>query len=169
MMRPLLTIILCCLLSPVVIAEATQIATVLRLTPLHTEPFSDAKKLISLRAKQQVIILQRKGGWYQVRNDSYTGWLRMSHVRFGSGKITQQNGAGLEQTLRFLSTGRSGADGVTVATGIRGLDAADVANAKPDHKAVASLKEFQVQPDQARQFAQDAQLKSQPFRYFKKK
>jgi hypothetical protein len=169
MMRPLLSLILCCLLSPVAIAEEAQLATVLRQTPLQAEPFSDADKLTTLQAKQQVTIMQRKGGWYQVHSAAITGWLRMSHVRFGDGKNTPQNGAGLDQTLRFLSTGRSGADGVTVATGIRGLDAADIANARPDHKALARLNDFQVEPGQAKEFAAGALLKSQSLRYFKEK
>jgi glucose-6-phosphate dehydrogenase assembly protein OpcA len=147
---------------------AEQLATVLQQTELRAEPFDDATSLAAIRAKQQVSVIQRKGGWYQVRNGRQTGWLRMSHVRFGDGTTTstQQNGSGLAQSLRFLSTGRSGADGVTVATGIRGLDAADIANAKPDRQALNRLNRFQAKPARARQFAASAQLKTQPLGYF---
>jgi hypothetical protein len=169
MTRPLLALILCCLFPPALLA-AEQLATVLQQTELRAEPFDDATSLAAIRAKQQVSVIQRKGGWYQVRNGRQTGWLRMSHVRFGDGSTptTQQNGSGLAQSLRFLSTGRSGADGVTVATGIRGLDAADIANAKPDRQALNRLNRFQASPARAQQFAASARLKTQPLGYFDK-
>lgn len=168
--RPLLALILCCLFPPALLA-AEQLATVLQQTELRAEPFSDATPLAAIGAKQQVTVIQRQGGWYQVRSGKQTGWLRMSHVRFGDSTTatttgTQQSGSGLAQTLRFLSTGRSGADGVTVATGIRGLDAADIANAKPDRQALNRLNRFQAKPARARQFAASAQLKTQPLGYF---
>ncbi|MEN8169872.1 MAG: SH3 domain-containing protein [Pseudomonadota bacterium] len=163
MIRPLL--ILCCLLPSAALA-AEQLATVLQQTTLRAEPFSDAAQILTLKARQQVTVLQRKGGWYQVRSAGQSGWLRMSRVRFGSGATTQNSSSGLGQALSFLTTGRSGSSGVTVATGIRGLDSADVANAKPDHQALKRLKQFQANPDQARQFARNAQLKSQPVGYF---
>jgi hypothetical protein len=164
MTRPLLAFILCCLFPPALLA-AEQLATVLQQTELRAEPFADAAPLASLGAKHQVSVLKRQGGWYQVRSGKLRGWLRMSHIRFSSGSTTPQQDAGLAQTLRFLSTGRSGASGVTVATGIRGLDAADIANATPDHQALSRLDRFQAKPERARQFAASAQLKSQPLGY----
>lgn len=169
MMRPALTLILCSLLTPIALAEEAQIATVLQGSALLEEPYSDAKEISQLKAKQQVTVLQRKGGWYQVSSGDTSGWLRMSRIRFGDGTQAKPDGEGLSQTLRFLSTGRSGADGVTVATGIRGLDSADVSNAKPDHKAVETLSQFHVAPDEAKAFAAQAQLQTQPLGYFKQK
>lgn len=171
MTRPLRALTLSALCAVCAVCSSTllaaeQLATVLQPTTLQAEPFADAAPLASLRAKQQVTVLQRQGGWYQVRSGKQRGWLRMSHLRFGEGATTAPPGAGLAQTLRFLSTGRSGADGVTVATGIRGLDSADMANAKPDRQALSRLNRFQARPERARQFADSAQLKSQPLGYF---
>ncbi|MCW8917280.1 MAG: SH3 domain-containing protein [Gammaproteobacteria bacterium] len=165
MMRPLFALLLCSLLSPALFA-AEPLATVLQPTTLRAEPFADAAPLATLKAKQQVRVVQRKGGWYQVRSGQQRGWLRMSHLRLGDGATAPKGDSGVAQTLRFLGTGRSGADGVTVATGIRGLDAADMANAKPDHRALQRLDRYQAQPEQARQFAASARLKSQPLGYF---
>lgn len=169
MMRPALTLILCCLLSSLTFAEEIQLATVLQRSALLDAPYSDAKEITQLKAKQQVTVLQRRGGWYQVSSNGASGWLRMSRIRLGDGTTSKPDGEGLSQTLRFLSTGRSGADGVTVATGIRGLDSADVSNAKPDHKAVEALSQFHVAPDEAKAFAAQAQLQTQPLGYFKQK
>jgi hypothetical protein len=166
MMRPLFVLLLCSLLPPALVA-AEQPAHLLQPTTLRAEPFADAAPLATLKAKQQVRVLQRKGGWYQVRSGKQSGWLRMSHLRLGDGTTTAQKGdSGVAQTLRLLGTGRSGADGVTVATGIRGLDAADVANARPDHQALQRLDRYLSKAEQARQFAASARLKSQPLGYF---
>lgn len=165
-MRPLLTLFLCCLLSPALMADGPQqSATVLRDSPLMAEPFSDASNIATLAAKQQVTVLQRKGGWYQVESDQQRGWVRMSHIRFGDAAATQGDGSGLAKTLQFLSTGRSGASGVTVATGIRGLSAADVANAKPDHESINKLEAFQASPKAAKAFAGKTKLQSQQIAY----
>jgi hypothetical protein len=168
MKRSLLSLILYSLLLPIAYAAGPQTATVLQQSKLHEAPYSDAAAIASLKAKQQVTVIRRKGGWYQVQSGKQRGWLRMSRVRLGTGGRQAGDGAeGLAQTLRFLSTGRSGASGVTVATGIRGLEAADVANAKPNHQAVGRLNYYRVQPEQARVFARNAKLKSQPLGYMK--
>lgn len=152
------------LLSTALFAEE-QIATTLKATQLFSEPYSDATVITNVAAKQQVTVIERKGGWYQVEQRGQSGWLRMSAIRFGNGETAKRDGKGLAQTLRFLSTGRSGANGVTVATGIRGLDAADVANAKPDHDAVKQLERYSANPQAARKFARNARLKTQQLGY----
>ena len=167
MKRTLLTLLLCCLLSPALHA-GEQRATTLKQTELRSEPYSDARVVTSLRARQSVTVVQRKGGWYQVRSAGHRGWLRMSHIRLGDGASAGSDGSGLAQTLRFLGTGRSGASGVTVATGIRGLDAADVANATPNHGAVNRLERYKASPTAAKSFARNVHLKSQPLGYISK-
>ena len=166
MRRILFTLALCGLFSPALLAEE-QLATILQQTDLRAEPYSDARTLTTLKTRQRVKVIQRKGGWYQVRSGSHSGWMRMSHLRLGSGSGTFSGGNGVSETLRFLNTGRSGSSGVTVATGIRGLDAADVANARPNHQAVAGLERFYAHPDRVRQFARDSNLRTQPLGYLK--
>jgi len=148
-------------------AQDAQTATALRNTELRAEPYSDAVVVTRVKAKSKLTILQRKGGWYQARDSKRrTGWLRMSTIRMGEASA-QSGDSGVGQTLRFLSTGRSGSSGVTVATGIRGLDSADVANATPDHAAVKKLDRFKVSAASARAFALNANLRSHDVRYVK--
>jgi len=145
--------------------EAEEGATLLRATELRSEPYSDASVITTLKAHTTLTILQRKGGWYQARTGSQQiGWVRMSTIRLGELKT---GGSGIGDTLRFLNSGRSGSSGVTVATGIRGLDSADVANAKPDHHAVKHLEHFHVSADQARAYASQGKLKSRKLGYMK--
>jgi hypothetical protein len=148
--------------------QAEQAAVTLRDSTLRATPHSDAAAISKLKAKTSLQIMQRKGGWYQARDAKrHTGWIRMSHIRLGDGKSSENKGGGVAQTLNFLSTGRSGASGVTVATGIRGLDSADVSNAKPDHKAVKKLDRYKVSSVSAKQFAGKGELHEQKLRYFK--
>lgn len=149
-------------------AQDAQTATALRDTELRAEPFSDAAVVTKVKAKSKLTVLQRKGGWYQARDSkSRTGWLRMSTIRLGEATNAKSGDSGIGQTLRFLSTGRSGSSGVTVATGIRGLDSADVANATPDHAAVKKLDRFKVSAASAKAFALNANLRSHDVRYVK--
>lgn len=167
-LRTLFVLFSAFLISQPLQAAEPQQATVLRDTELRADPFSDAVVVTRVRAESSLRVLQRRGGWYQVRDkQKRTGWLRMSTIRFGDGNsaASDNGGNGLEKTMRFLSTGRSGASGTTVATGIRGLDSADMSNATPDHAAVKQLDSFKVSAKDARAFAQTAELDSQELDY----
>lgn len=161
MRRLLLLVTLNLIVIPSLHAE--QGAYLLRDTSLLSEPYSDAREITELHSKTVITILERRGGWYQVRTAKHqTGWLRMSTIRLGE---IQSGSSGVGETLRFLESGRSAASGVTVATGIRGLDAADVANASPNHLAVKHLDRYQTSAARARAFAAEAKLRSQPLSY----
>ncbi len=165
MNRGLLLTLSLLLLAPALSAQEEAVA--LRDTTLRAEPHSDAAAITTIKAKSKLQILQRKGGWYQAWDNSQkSGWLRMSHIRLGSSSDGSRGG-GLAQTLNFLSTGRSGASGVTVATGIRGLDAADVSKATPDHAAVKKLDSYQVSSANAEKFAASGKLHAIKLRYLK--
>lgn len=162
-------LLLALLFIPVVLYAQSQVAVTLRDTTLRTSPHSDAKKVTMLKAKTVLQILKRQGGWYQVWDGGkHSGWLRMSHIRIRTvGSKAKKRDSGVAQASKFLSTGRSGASGVTVATGIRGLDAADVSNAKPNHDAVKKLDSYKVNTASAVQFASDGELHETELRYFK--
>lgn len=167
MKRPIL-LLLALLLSPPAMAGQ---ATVLRDSELRAEPYADAAVVTTLRANSRLDVMKRQGGWYQVRDGQQRhGWLRMSAVRLGAIDTSKSvDGKGIGQTLQLLQTGRSGSSGTTVATGIRGLDADDVSQAKPDHQALEQLAHYQVTPKTARSFATKAQLHTQPIGYLPEK
>lgn len=164
MMRRLLLLVTLNLIL-ITALQAEQGAYVLRDTSLLSEPYSGAREITELQSKTVVTILQRRGGWYQARTaNRQTGWLRMSTIRLGE---MESGSSGVGETLRLLESGRSAASGVTVATGIRGLDAADVANATPNHLAVKRLDRYQTSAARSRSYATEAKLRSQPLSYMK--
>ena len=140
-------------------------ARIIRDTNLWAEPFTDAKGLGQLKANSIVSKEGRKGGWYKISFEGKVGWVRMSALRLGT--TPAKGDSGLASTLRFLETGRSGSSGVTVATGIRGLDVADVANATPDYEAVKAFKQKGVHNSQTRRFAKIGHLVPTKLAYMK--
>lgn len=145
-------------------AFAADAGRVLREAPLRDAPYSDAAETATLAAETDVAVLERRGGWYRVEAGEHgEGWVRMTALRLGKPQEGGDSGAG--SLLQFLSTGRSGSSGVTVATGIRGLDAADMTNARPDHEAVERLAAFRADPDEARRFAGAAALTGHELAY----
>jgi len=131
---------------------------------LYKKPFSDAEVLASLHADGMVTVIKRKGGWYQVESaNNLSGWMRMNTLRFSEQKEAKGNGnvQGLRQTIKLFKTGRSGTSGVTVATGIRGLNSADLANSMPDHNGLKQLSNYMSDRGASEEFAASAHLTSQ--------
>ncbi|MES9962773.1 MAG: hypothetical protein ABW116_04495 [Candidatus Sedimenticola sp. 20ELBAFRAG] len=149
--------------------SASELASVVRATELRSEPFRDATVLAGIQPRSSVLVTDRKGGWYQAKFGEYQGWVRMTALRFvqpgadGSSSGVEEAGS----AFRFLTTGRSGYTGVTAATGIRGLDSADMMSAVPDRKAVDNLEWFKVEPAELKQFAADGGLSPRKVSYIK--
>jgi hypothetical protein len=150
------------LLAPLTLMA--QQTSVVRDTDLKKEPFADAATITVVKAKAKVDVGERRGGWYQAKNsDGKAGWLRLTSVLLSS---TQGRGdSGVAATAKLLQTGRSGSTGVTAATGIRGLDSADVVNSNPDTAAVARLDALKINSAETRRFAADEQLSAQGIDY----
>src|SRR5512139_1040771 len=154
LMLPLITVL------PVM----AQQASVVRDTDLKAEPFADAKSVDQLKATQQVEVGERRGGWYKAKSsDGKSGWLRLTAILLNSKQGAGNSGVG--STAQFLSTGRSGSSGVTAATGIRGLDSADVVNSTPNIAAVEKLDALNVTSDDSRGFAAKEHLTAQSIDY----
>ncbi len=161
MKRRLLSLLLLCGLS---LAAQADPAHVIRATELKDKPFSDAATVLPLAEKAVVEVLAREGGWYKVKVQGKQGWVRMTALRLGDGSA-KPGDSGVGSALQFLSTGRSGSSGVTVATGVRGLDAADITNAVPDAKAVEGMDKLAVNADEARRYAAEQKLSAQQIAY----
>lgn len=122
---------------------------------LYANPYFDADTTIGLQKRTSVTVISRKGAWVQVEANTERGWLRLHQIRLGDGKRKRKSGfAGLSYLWNVGQTGRSGARGITATTGIRGLDADDLKNAKPDKRALDKLSSLAVMPKSAREFAE---------------
>jgi len=136
-------------------------------TSLNSAPYSDAGTVASLPVSTNVNIIARQGAWYHVRLDSgQDGWLLMTSIRMNS---TSSGSSGSSWGFGWLSSlfesGRSGATGVTATTGVRGLNTGDIANAKPNPQAANEITAWSATPQQARQFAQQLDLKPEQVAY----
>lgn len=149
-MREKLRLILgACLLGlPLLVTAGT--ASVGQPTELRATPHSDATAVKPLAVGTAVEVLQRQGGWYEVKTAEGQGWIRMSSVQLAE-PAAQGGGAG--DALSFLSSGRSTATQATASTGVRGLDEAQLAKAEPDLAALSQMEGLAAKEADARQFA----------------
>lgn len=126
---------------------------------LYASPHFDADTTIGLKKRTSVTVISRSGAWVHIEANKKRGWLRLHQIRLGDGKRKRKSGfAGLSYLWNVGQTGRSGARGITATTGIRGLDADDFKNAKPDKRALKQLVSMAVTPEIAREFAEKSGL-----------
>jgi hypothetical protein len=126
---------------------------------LMATPHSDAKPAGQLAANTMVDILERRGGWLRISAKGTSGWAKLHQVRVGEGPQAQKSGESLAILKNVGETGRSGSTGIVATTGIRGMSAEELKNAKPDPAAVKAIERYRVTASQAREYAKSAGLK----------
>lgn len=126
---------------------------------LKATPHSDAKSAGQLAANTTVGILERRGGWLRISASGKSGWAKLHQVRVGEGPEAKKSGEGLAILKNVGQTGRSGSQGIVATTGIRGMSAEELKNAKPDPAAVKTIERYRVNASQAREYAKAAGLK----------
>ena len=126
---------------------------------LKATPHSDAKAAGQLAANTTVDILERRGGWLRISGAGKSGWAKLHQVRAGEGPETKRSGEGLAILKNVGQTGRSGSTGIVATTGIRGMSAEELKNAKPDPAAVQAVERYRANANQAREYAKAAGLK----------
>lgn len=132
---------------------------------LKREPFIDAPTLQKLQLDSEVAIIKRQGGWMRVQPAAgESGWLKLVHLKLAPSS-TAKGDDGLGALWHVARSGRSGNSAVTVSTGVRGLDAEAMKNARPDPAAVEKLKTYAALPAQAERFAEQASLQRRALAY----
>ena len=149
------------LLAPALcIAEA---ATVIRATELKQAPATDAATAGQLAENAKVDALERQGGWTRVRSaGGAEGWVRMLALRYEGAGAARQGDSGITQAINVARTGTSGTQ---VTTGVRGLDADQLANAKPNTAELKKLERYSAGKDAAAAFAERGPLRAQQVSY----
>ena len=140
-------------------AASAEAARIRAATKLLSRPATSASTVTALKAGAAADIFERKGFWAHVRSGGKTGWLKLSSLSLGSGGSASQVAA--------LASGRTGSKNVVSASGGRGLDAADLARAKPDNAAVAGLARQAVSEAAAEKFARAGKLKTRRIAYLR--
>lgn len=133
-------------------ASAQDAGVTVRASALMQEPYSDAAQLAELPEQTAVTVLARQGAWMQVQAGDQSGWLRLLNVRLGGG-VRAQGDSGV---AKAVNVALSGSSGTAVATGVRGLDQEQIANATPDLAALDRLDAFAASEADARALASEA-------------
>jgi hypothetical protein len=141
--------------------QSHQTGVIIKPAQLMAKPYSDAKPLHSLAKDTKVNIIKRKGGWYQIKSNKLTGWVRMMALRKNPGT----NKTGSLQDSLSLATGRMGSGNVAATSGIRGLDEENLKAAKNDNEAVKQLENFAITKQQALAFGRKNNLQQQQIPY----
>ncbi len=145
---------------------ATQSGVVRTDAELRAAPYTDAHLLTTLPKDLPLGIQERRGGWIRVKTDPYgEGWIRLHQVRIGDGADRERSSVSGLSALWRSFTGRGGSRGLVATTGIRGLEAQDLRDTKPDPEAVKELEGYRVAESEARAFAAAAGLKPQQVSY----
>ena len=134
---------------------AAEPATVIKPAELKQEPASDAATLATLPENTAVDALERKGGWTRVKTSAGEGWVRMLSLRLGGATTPKPGASGLTQAFNVA---RSGTSGTQTTTGVRGLDADQIANAQPNPAELAKLEKFAANREAAASFATEGKL-----------
>ena len=79
----------------------------------------------------------------------------MLSLRFGGATTAKPGASGLTQAFNVARTGTSGTQ---ATTGVRGLDAEQIANAQPNPAELAKLEKFAADRDAAASFAAQGKL-----------
>ncbi len=140
-------------------------ATVIRATELKKEPATDAPTVAPLAENARVDALERKGGWTRVKTDGGAeGWVKMLALRYaGAGTGEARPGdSGIAQALNVARTGTSGAQ---ATTGVRGLDAEQLAKARPNPGELKKMEGYAATRDGAAGFASNANLQPRQVAY----
>lgn len=132
--------------------------SVSRGTDLKEKPFLDAATVGRLAADSPLDIQLRQGAWAKVRaQNGQEGWLKVLNLRSAASSTSSGRG-GLGQ---LVNVARSGSSGNTVTTGVKGLSAEQIRNARPNEKEVQRLSGYAVSAQDAARFARTSQLQPQ--------
>lgn len=150
-------------------SHADERTTTNRQTDLRESPSIAAKRVASLLAEADVVVVQRQSGWVRVETDGRAGWIPAAHIKSQvtiveaspkpTGGFLSWFTAVLSSDRSRASTGSSGVNRTRTATiGIRGLGEDGANAAKSNSEELQKLKLYSVSRTEAEEFAQNATL-----------
>ena len=157
-MKSLLALLLLLLFLPLI--ASGEPATLIRPTELKKDPATDAPTVAELAENTVVDATERRAGWTRVKAAAGEGWVKMLALRYGAN--AKQGETGLSQ---LFNVARTGSSGTQVTTGVRGLDADQIAAAQPNPAELAKLDGFAVDRDAAASFAAQGKLDAKSVAY----
>ncbi len=109
-----------------------------------------------------VEVLQRQGGWTQIKHAGKTGWVRILSVR-----VAAESGSNLLGGLAQMGGSRPDSRRVVAVAGLRGLNEEELRGARFSATELARLDQFVSSRADAEQFARNAKLKRVDMAYIK--
>ncbi len=157
----------CCLLAALLItipfANAGESGTTIKADELKAEPFRDAKTVGQLAAGDKLEIMNKDGGWLQVKSARGNGWVRMLNIRKGKAR---NSSAGTEMSgLAGLASGRAGTGRVVATTGIRGLNEEELKAARFNESELKLAESYLTSRTDAQKFARKGKLMARKMGY----
>ncbi len=123
---------------------------------LKESPSRKAKEICSIERGQKISILQSEGLWLEITDKKQTGWVRKLFV---SKSEPGQNKTGGDLIAAVsLGTGRRGSGNIVSSTGVRGLDADSLLEAKFDDSQFKILLSYQTTAIEAKKFAKQKNI-----------
>lgn len=150
-------------------SHADERTTTNRQTELRESPSAAAKRIVSLLADADVVVLQRQSGWVRIETSGRAGWIPAAHIKSQItiveaspkpvGGFLSWFSAVLSSDRSRASTGSSAASRTRTATiGIRGLGEDGANAAKSNSEELQKLKLYSVSRTEAEEFAQNAAM-----------
>ncbi len=128
-------------------------AFTVRSVPLLSTPSLSGSVISNLNKGTNLQILQRQGGWYQVKVPAGTGWIKMIAVRLKR-PAAAETALG---TIQYRSN-------TTLTTGVRGLDEVKWVSGGQG-LSLQQLEQYKVTTEQAEAFAKRGSLSARGVDY----
>ena len=138
-------------------------ATAVRATEIRSAPSFNSGALARLAEGDKVEAFERDRGWTRVRDErGNEGWVRMLLLRHTGTGAAREGDSGI---MAALNAARTGSSGRQVTTGVRGLDAQQLDNAKPNAAELKRMQGYAASRDAAASFAAKGELAAQRIPY----
>lgn len=112
--------------------------------------------VVGKAAKGNVEVVDKKGFWVKVKNDSIEGWTKLNNV-----EISKDSNF----SLSSLNTGREGSGNIVSTSGVRGLDGEDITSAQPDLIEFEKLQALKVDKSIGNNFKKNTGLSTKKIEF----
>lgn len=112
--------------------------------------------VVGKAAKGNVEVIDKKGFWVKVKNDSIEGWTKLNNV-----EISKDSNF----SLSSLNTGREGSGNIVSTSGVRGLDGEDITSAQPDLIEFEKLQVLKVDKSIGNNFKKNTGLSTKKIEF----
>ncbi|MDR3394795.1 MAG: SH3 domain-containing protein [Parasulfuritortus sp.] len=134
--------------------------TLIKAEQARATPSAKGKIITQFASGTPVDVINRQGGWLQIKAQGRSGWVRLLSVRSATGR-----GSGADLGGVVGLAGKRNNNQVVAVAGLRGLSEEDLKGAHFDAAQLARLDTYKTSRQQAESFAAQAKLKARNVAY----